>query len=142
MRKHKTIPGLSSHHSGAQLHLEIVFDARPLDQSGAQWLTIHRRPIRDSDALPDGDVFPREVTNGEQQVRVGGVPRLLLIKPNPLFPHGWQRVLALSVLVESPYTLLRHSRQTDGSIRDEIIYPWSPETKNEETVVKGDLWSE
>ena len=141
MNKHKSIPGLRSRRSGNNIHLEIAFDARPLDQNGAQWITIHVCSTTDSAALSEGDTLPREVTDGEQEMRVGRVRRTMSIKSDLSASGEWPRLLELAVGVNSPYTLLRHTRLPDGSIKDEKIYPWPSDEEQPGPTVPGDLWS-
>ena len=141
MNKHKSIPGLRTRRSGNNIHLEIAFDARPIEQSCAQWITIHANSTIDSAELSDGNVFPRELTDGEQEMRIGRVWRTVSVKSDPSSSGEWLRLLELAVGVKSPYTLLRHTRQPDGSIQDEKIYPWPSDEEQTNPPTPHDLWS-
>ncbi len=141
MHAHAKIPSLRYRGTGSTVYLEIGFDARPEECPGAQWLTIHSRADEAVDRQ-EGDCLPRDLMR-EQAVKIGKVRRQVTVEPDP--SSASQRRLGLSLAVNSPYRILRHTRREDGGVQEEEIFPipaeQEPQRPRDAQATTPDLWS-
>ncbi len=126
MNTHKTDPSMRYRRTGANIYLNFVFNTLPQDQPGAQWFTM--RLERSTDAI--GALLPRELTDGERTFQIGGVRRQISVEPDPFSADCWQ--ISLTVGRNSPYRIVRHTRQANGEVLEEVAFPLPSEPQEAE----------